>query len=292
MFELINNFVVRMMDPVMGWMLLLPRDLMIVVFSVLTMVFFTLVRKMVTNQEWLKRASEDKDRLKELIKQAKAQKDKEAVKRYKLTDVEIQKNGFGNDIKVLAWVILPILLIGTWAWNRMGFMPPKSGEVVKVKVYMANSAINSIMHLVPADGVGVKNGWVKVVEKDTMPADQSLWDKWNNWALDKMGMVAPLEGAATWEVMASEDKQPHKLKFYFAGKMYETDFLVGQKKYSPEFKFINEDPVQAIELQLRPLKFLAILPGIQAFMCPPWLTAYILIAVPLFFVFKRVFRVY
>jgi uncharacterized membrane protein (DUF106 family) len=279
------------MDPVLGWMLGLHRDLTIIVVAVMTIALFTLVRKFVTDQEWLKRARDDQDRLKELIKLAKQKKDKEAIKRYNLTKVEIQKNGFGHDLKVLAWVILPILLIGTWAWNRLGFIPPQAGEIVKVKVYMANSAIGRIMHLVPVDGVSVKNGWAKTIEKDTLP-DQNWWDKGNSWVMDKMGMVAPLEGSATWEVMGSNGEQIHKLKFFFDGKIYESDFLVGQKIYAPEFKFVNEDPVQAIELQMRPLKLFGIIPGAAALMCPPWLVAYIFIAVGLFFLFKRILKVY
>jgi hypothetical protein len=41
---------------------------------------------------------------------------------------------------------------------------------------------------------------------------------------------------------------------------------------------------------MRPLKLLNVVPGIPALYCPPWLVAYLLLAVPLALALKRALR--
>ena len=57
MFETFNQFLTGKLDYILGWMLFLPRDLMLITLAVMTSAILTFVRIFCTNQEWLGRAT-------------------------------------------------------------------------------------------------------------------------------------------------------------------------------------------------------------------------------------------
>ena len=67
-------------DPLLGWMLHLPRDLTLVLLAVMTGVIMTVIRRFTTNQDLLRRCKEDKARLGVLMSEAKSVGDKERIK--------------------------------------------------------------------------------------------------------------------------------------------------------------------------------------------------------------------
>ena len=71
------------------------------------------------------------------------------------------------------------------------------------------------------------------------------------------------------------------------------ELLVGQPVYSPDVEFYGLDqPIMSAQIEMKPVKFLGLVPGIDCLLMPPWLVAYFLIAIPSVSLIKRVARVY
>ncbi len=308
MLETLNNICLLITDPVLSWLLWLPKDLAIFIVAVTTSAIITFSRKGVTNQEWLKRAEEDVKRQDELAKEAKKRGDKETVRRHKMNVGLIKMRGFRYEGIPLLIAIIPIALLATWCFNRLGFYPPADKETVEIKVYFPRSAMESTIYMIPEDGIGVENGYVRKIVEDRVPPSVTPWDKgvdkivagynkgWE-WVVTKVLHAAvpppqPLGGLAAWKIKAGAGPQPYVLQFVHNGKIYKKEFLVGARKYSTQADVFDPTaPVQAIEQVLRPFMFLRYIGGFGPFV-PPWLVAYLLIAIPFVTVLKRVFKIY
>jgi uncharacterized membrane protein (DUF106 family) len=312
MLEILNNWILvldkvslQIMDPVLGWLLHLHRDVAMVMVASATAFVMVVVRKWVTDQNWLGRAHHDQARLDELVKIAKKAKDKEALARYKQTKNLIQMRSSKFELKPLLVVIVPVILLVTWCFGRFGFEPPRDGETVRVKLSVAKSDIGSLVHLAPVEGLSVKNGWVRTVEKDVVAKPEAIWDQCNAWLVDKVSRLfawmtrmppadpdALLEGAAIWEVAGKSRTSPYPLNIVMDGRNYEAKLLVGQKRYSPELVLFSDGKVQSVSLLMRTRRPFGFIGALDWLLCPPWLVAYMLIAMPLFFLFKRILKVY
>ncbi len=275
MFETINDFILKITDPVLGYLLYLPRDAAMAVIAVTTSAVLTFVRPFTTNQDLLARCKADKKRLKELIREAKAAGDKEAVQRYKAGMTVVGMKMMQAEWKPLLVAILPILLLATWCFSRMDFYPPRENQPVKVNLYFPASAIGKLVHMIPVKGIRADK-WIARVEptKDPLPGQ---------------------EGTAGWVITAS--KGDHVLKFRFAGKVYEMPFSCGKLTYAPPTRFFEEGSgVTAAEVVLPQYRFLGLVPGftIPGLNLPiqGWLIAYLVIAVPFVFILKWAFRIY
>jgi uncharacterized membrane protein (DUF106 family) len=293
MLETINNFILRIADPLFGWILFLPRDAALFAVAIMTSLILTYVRKFTTDQAWLKQADEDQKRLGELIREAKKAGLKDDAKRFKDTAVQIKMRSMKYEGMPLLAALLPILLLATWCFARLGFEPPRAGEIVQVKMYVPLSGIGKLAHITPRPGVEAPEGWIRKVVPDTLPEPGGWWGRINAAAMKKLGMLPPLEGVAVWNVRAVADPLPRALRFVCDGQAFDKDLLVGQRRYSdPVRMFGNEGPVQAIETVLKPVKLFGVVPGVDMLFLPPWLTAYLLIAIPFVTIIKRVLRIY
>jgi uncharacterized membrane protein (DUF106 family) len=293
MLDIINNFILRIADPLFNWLLYFSLDVAIVVVAILTSASLTVVRIFTTDQQWLKRADADLKRLKELIKEAKQKGDKEAVKRYKNNSALISMRKMKYEWKPLLVAIIPILLLATWAFSRLDVHPPKVDEIFSVKMYLPSSAIDNIVYLVPQQNVKCHNGWIQRVVQDKLPEPANFWERWNQKAKEKLGMLPPLEGVAEWKISVASPGT-YKLKFCALDEIIEHDLLIGKRIYSPPVKFPGaESRIQAVETVLRPFKPFGVIPGIPVlFGMPPWMVAYLLIAIPFVTIIKRIFKIY
>jgi len=149
------------LDFIFGWLLRLPSDLTILVIALLTGVVLTLVRKWTTDQGLLARAAADNKRLGQLIKEAKRTGNKEALARYRQTKAQIGMLKFRQEGKPMLVSLVPIALLATWAFARLEFLPPKPGDPVAVVARGPLTAAGEVVHLVPAPGLTVVDGWVR-----------------------------------------------------------------------------------------------------------------------------------
>jgi len=290
MLETLNNVIVEAMDYVFGWMLFLPRDVMLFAVAILTSAALTFARIWTTDQDWLRRAADDKKRLAQLLKQAKRGKDKEAKQRHKLVINTIKIRSLRFEGKPLLVAIVPVALLGTWAWTRIAYVPPRAGETIEVRAYLPTSAIGGRAHIVPVKGLESDGGWTQRVVPDTYPQPKTAWERMNRKVTDFCGMTPPLEGVAIWKLKSKDPQGRYRLKIRYGGRTYGKDLLVGGRHYASALDIPAAGPVQAIELAMKPVRLFGVV-GDLLFV-PGWILAYLLIAIPFVFILRPVFKIY
>jgi hypothetical protein len=291
MLEILNNFIASAMDYLLGWTLYLPSDIALFAVAILTSAILTFVRLFTTDQDWLKRAAADHRRLKELARDAKARGDREALKRHKDTMTLIKVRSMRFEGRPLLAAIVPIALVATWAFARLGYHPPKAGDLIEVRAYLSTTAIGRPVHLVPQEGLKAEDAWVQTVAKDEPAAPQGLWDSVNARMRRLLRMDPPLEGVAVWRLKADARPQPYALKVRYGGRTYQKELLVGANRYAPPAAFYDDAPVRCVEVVMPPVKLFGLVGGLDFLYVPPWLVAYLLIAIPFVTVLKRTFRI-
>jgi len=270
MLDALNSLSLSIMDPLLGWMLHLPRDVVLIIVAVGTALILTVVRLVTTNQGLLRRCQKDKGRLKELIREAKRSGDKEAVGRYRVTMREIGTVSFRAEGKPLLASVVPIALLAIWCFSRIGGMPLRPEEPVTVKAYFPISAIGRLVHMLPQDGLQAQNGWIQRIDQDIDPATETVPN-----------------GVAEWLIRCAARDEPYTLTIRYAGETYARDLLVDGLRYAQPCVFLD-DKVTAIEVLTAEYKPFGIVPGIAAVGFPPWLVGYLLIVLPFSFALKPV----
>jgi uncharacterized membrane protein (DUF106 family) len=275
MLTALNNMVLAIADPVLGWLLCLPTDVTLIVVSLATAVVLTLARPLTTDQDLLRRCREDKRRLRQLIKEARKSKDKEAVRRYKSSLALITMKTLKSEGRPLLLAIAPVAVLAVWCFFRLEFHPPKANETISVHAYFPVSAAGNLVHIVPQDGMTAENGWVQEIVAVTDPAE------------------GPPHGMATWHLHAEAAPKPYLLEIRYRAGTYTKQLLVGQRTYAPAVEFYADGaPVICSEIQMKPVKLFGIVPGIPPLGLAPWLMAYFVIAIPSVPLVKRVVGVY
>lgn len=166
MLDAINTLCLKITDPLLGWMLDLPRDVALFIVAIGTAAILTGVRVFTTNQKRLKRCKEDKARLKVLIGEAKKRRDKEAVKRYRVTLGQIGMVQMASEGKPLLASIVPIALLAVWAFSRIAFMAPDGSDAITVKATFPIPQIGKTARLEPVDGIVAENRWFRPIVED------------------------------------------------------------------------------------------------------------------------------
>lgn len=276
---MITNFCLKIIDPLLGWSLHVPRFAVLALLAVCTAVVLTGVRKFTTNQGRLGRAKADKARLKELLRAAKQAGDKEAVKRYRATIGEIGAVGMKAELLPLAASLIPIALLATWAFSRIGYEPLRGTEPVTIKAYFAASEIGNLVHIVPPAGLEAKSRWIQKIGEDK----------------DASGKV--VGGLATWRVRATAGGGEFVLPVRYKGQTFEKALLIGGYKYAEPVQAYEKAGggkavCEAIQIEMTEYKPLGFVPGFPRIGLPPWIIGYLILVIPLSFLLKPVLRIY
>jgi hypothetical protein len=176
--------------------------------------------------------------------------------------------------------IVPIAILGTWCFQRLAFIPPHAGETVLVHAYFPVSAVGELAHVVPQDGLH------EVSREDSDGSGQ-----WIQKIIDDIpgpdGIVR--NGIATWKIQAMARPEPYALEIRYKTVTVVKELLVGQLVYARDVESYGDDqPIISAQVDLKPVKFLGFVPGIDWLFVPPWLVAYFLIAIPSVSLIKRV----
>lgn len=283
----INNAILALADPLLNWLLALPVNVALIIVSVGTGAIITFSRRFTTHQDLLRRCDQDKQRLKELIREAKARKDKEAVTRHRATFNLIGMTTMRQEGWPLLAAILPIAILGTWCFQRLAFVPPQANEPVAVHAFFPASAVGELVHIVPQEGLreesaGVGGGaaqaghWIREIVEDLDPKTRK-----------------PVGGIATWLLAGEARTQPYSLEIRYKDSTVRKALLIGQKTYSLDSEFYDAaQPISCVQVAMKPVKLFGVVPGIPALLLPPWLVAYFLIAIPSVTLVKKVARIY
>jgi hypothetical protein len=260
-------------DAVVGWLLALHSDLALVLFALILSATMAVIRRLTSNQDLLGRIAHDTRTLKGLMRQDKQKGDKEALARRKVTLAQLDLLKLKAELRPLAFSLLPLALLGTWAALRLGCHPPRAGETIAVAACLPVSAEGDIIHIVPVEGLEALNGWVQQVA-----------------AVKNHDGAA--RGEATWRLRGAANAKPYPLRFRFKDRSFERPLIVGQHVYAAPLDdaFAGADgaPLRT-ELRMRERKLFGIVPGCGDAL-PPWVVACVLIALPCFLAWKRVLR--
>jgi hypothetical protein len=270
MLETWNNLSVAIGDVLLGWLLRLPRDLTLVMVATLTALLLIGIRRLTTPQDRLRRAAEDSTRLKQLIKEARQEKDQAALARYRHTRslvglVKLKAEGWP-----LLVSLLPIGILATWALFRLEYLPVRPGEPVGLALYTPVTAAGEIVHVVPLEGVVVDGTWVQRVRAVTDDG--------------------PPHGLATWHLKAGGDLQPYRLTLRLKDRSFEREFIVGRRTYALPVVDHGDDYVS--EWKREPYCWLGRVSGWDAIGLPAWLIGYVVMVVPITLLLKRALGVY
>jgi len=296
MLQAVNDAVVNAADYVFGWILYLPRDLRLVVVAVLTSAVLAWVRKWTTDQEWLGRASRDQKRLKELMRQARAAKDKDARRRHKQARMLIKLKSLRFEAKPLLAAILPVAILATWAFGRLAYEPPVKGQTLELRLYVPTADIGSAdrPYLLPQEGIEVAQtdtgGVVQDVVRDSYPQPGCPWDKANAALSSKLHLTPELTGVARWRIKAVGEKDRYTLRLRHKGRTCEKGLVVDGRHHPSAYDACDGDTALGVELAMEPVRLLGQVGGVL--FLQPWLVAYLLIAIPFVYVFKAVCRIY
>ena len=282
MLELINDWVVRIADIFLYWSLFLPRDLTLLIVSIGSSAVLALVRLWVTDQPYLRVLKADKQTLKGKLKAAKREKNKEEIKRLRGLNGKIALRALAAEKKPLLYALLPIILLATWALNRLDSFPPEAGEEITHSIYLPITAGDDLVVFLPDPETPVEllSGPIQTVQRIT----------------DDPVFKQP-HGRATWQLRVTADEGgPFPLRIRHGEDIYEHPLTIGGVSYAaptrvyPQFQTGNNLPPATITglRQYRPFGFV---PGLHPIFFPPWLLAYLIIVIPFVFVLRRVFRI-
>ena len=254
-------------DTMLGWLLLLPRDATLLVFSALTALLMTLARRRFTNQDLLRRCSEDLRQLKRLNLEAKQAGDKPRRQRLRSTVALIKQLQLAEDMKVLAVVLLPVAILATWAVERFDYLPPRVGDELVVRAFFPISSVDEVTHLVPTDGIELKSSPIQIIQTDQQ---------------------SPLSGMAEWTLRPTAAADELKLTIRHRGQSAVHRVAVGRTSYLPPQQL---HPDKTTEVVLRRYQPLGLNLKTETLGLPPWMAGYLVLTLLLVPGLKRLLRV-
>ncbi len=285
MLDYINTAILAIADPLLAWLLYFPHDVALIMVALLTGLVLSGVRVFTTDQSLLKSCKEDKQRLKQLKKEAKSRGDKEAVRRYRQTTGQIGVKTLLAEMKPLLVSLLPIAILAVWAFSRIAYVPPQANDEITVSMYFPLSAVGDYVHMLPVDGVEVNGAWIQRVEDDVLPAVAGETG-------DQQSTVTVLNGVARWNLHCKEQSEPYKLIIRHGDRNIEKGLIVNGMYYTEPIQAYGELIEEVIEVSAEEYKLFGIVPGIPSIMLAPWMLAYLIIVLPLAFILKPLLRVY
>ncbi len=273
----LNSIILQMGDPLLSWLLCLPRDVALFIVALGTALILIGVRLFTTNQDMLGRFKKDKKRLKQLKREAKKTGDKDAVVRYRTTTGQIGMRTMKAEGKPLLASLIPIAILACWCWGRIAYVPFSPEEPVRVRAYFPVSEIGKLVHIIPQEGIEADGRWIQVIERDVDEAGKEIDN-----------------GVARWELRCDERDEEYPLQIRYNGRAYEKSLVVDGRRYAEPVKFYDDDTILCSEIDMadREYKPFTIIPGFSALAMPPWIVGYLIIVLPFSFLLKPVLRIH
>ncbi|TVR45427.1 MAG: hypothetical protein EA402_04465 [Planctomycetota bacterium] len=273
-FERLYDLLVVILDYPLGWMLYLGRDLSIFTLAAGTALVMLLLRRRVSNQAALAMASEDRATLKQRQRAAKKAGQRDLARRLGSERARLALSMLRHEGKPLLAALIPIILLASWAYARLGHIPPTSDSVVSVHVDLAPGMSDTPVYLLPADGVEAVNGWIQFPE----PAEAAFGGE----------AVA----RAVWDLRFAASEEPYRLTLHAGDAQQYIDMIVDQRIYANPERYLYQATIRGLFTQLEERRFLGLVPGIPGMAIPPWLLAYLLLAIPCYLIFKKLLRIH
>lgn len=263
-------------DLIFGGLLRLPRDIVLVLLALLTGLVLTVVRRWTTNQDLLRRCKEDKARLKQLMKEARRRRDRDAVKRIRATLGQIGWIAMKSEGRPLLASLPIIAVLAVWAFSRIAWLPPPPDEPIEVRFYFTESEIGRIAFLLPETGLAIESGRLRRIQPSYGPDGHTVDG-----------------GVAAWQLRAEPRSTPYRVRLRYRAKTFQRPLVADGRRYAPPQVFFDgADSVVASELALREYRPFGIVPGRPALALAPWMVGYLIIVIPLSVVLKPLLHIY
>lgn len=262
-----SNWMVWTLDGPLDWLLELPRDVTLLVFSTLTALLMTLARRWVTNQDLLRRCAEDLQQLKRLNREAKQASDKPRRQRLRNTVALVKRTQLAEDMKVLAVVLVPVAVLAMWAVERLDYLPPRVGDELVVRAFFPISSVDGVTHLVPTDGVELKSSPIQIIHADSQ--------------------IPPI-GLAEWTLRPTSAADELTLTIRHHGESAVHRVTVGRTTYLPPQQL---HPNTTTEVVLKRYQPLGLNLKTETLGLPAWMAGYLLLTLLLVPGLKRLLRV-
>ena len=161
-----------------------------------------------------------------------------------------------------------LVLLGTWAWQRLEFLPLKAGTPVQFTATFPVSAAGPLVHLVPAPGLRAPAGWIRQL---TVTTDAGV-----------ATAVAP------WTLVGKRGS--YTLTSRHQGQTFVHPLLLGEHRYSAP-ALAHGDGVHT-RVELTQSRWLGIVPGVPPLGLAPWLAAYLALVLVITPALKRHGRIW
>ena len=263
---------VRAVDYPLGWLVWLPRDLTLLLFAALTALLMTLARRAVTNQDLLRRCSEDLRRLKPIVRDRRQSRDMPAVLRRNGTIGLIKGMQLAADMRVLVVVLLPVAILAIWASERLDYLPPQVDRDLVVRAHFPLSSIEGLTHLVPVAGCELKGTAIQIVRADAAAASSGGLAEWT---------LRPTSAAEDLAIIIRHrhESATHRV-------------AIGHATYRPPVQTHANERLALTEVVLDRYRPLGLNLKSEAIGLPPWMVGYLVTTLLLVPTFKRLLRVF
>lgn len=248
-------------------------DLALLLLAAGTTAVLTLLRRLTTDQDLLRRCAQDRKRLRELRREAKARRDAATVRRLRTAEQAVRLRATSQEWRPLLAALAPALLLGWWANGWFSRRPIAGGAPFRLSAEFAPSEAGALAHVVPVDGMTCEGSWIRCI-------------------IVGEGKGAG-RGICEWKLSAAARAEPYELVVrHGAGAARLSVQVAGRPPHGgPPGAVQSDEGSFNVRLALGEYRFLRIVPGIRALGLPPWLVAYLALAVPLMAVFRRILRV-
>jgi uncharacterized membrane protein (DUF106 family) len=165
----------------------------IVVVGIITGVGVNIFQKFFSNQKLLGKCKADLDKLKVIIAAAKKAGDEDRLARAMRVSGRVSGKSVWASIKPALWTVPPVVVIAMWAGSRLGFVPIKPGQDIRVTACFENEARGHVTLIAP-EGVEVVGGpvapIVKYAENDKEKKEREAQAARANAANNKWGIFS------------------------------------------------------------------------------------------------------
>lgn len=262
-----------LLDPVLGPLARWRPDVAIAIVALVVAVVWVLIRRVLTNQARLRRATDDRKRLRALMRLALAQGNMADVRRYRRTWRMIRRRTRRGRWLAGAVSLVVLGLGAGWCAGRLGYYAPAPGEPVEVRLSGPASAAGSIVHIVPAEGLSA-DGWIRKME---------VWP-----TAGEHGENAA-QAVAVWHLSGSAAETPYALSLRGADGTLRHALWVGvQGRLNP---VVHHGGGWRTQVMVEPVRLFGPVGPAAVWGVPGWLIGYVLLVVLAAGLLRRLLRV-
>jgi len=234
-----QKFWIFVLDGVLGWTLLFPRDVTVITLGLILGLVLSAVRHLTVNKTLFQEIKADELRLRSLIRAASVDNQIEQLARYRLTRRLVRERKARLEFASVCVSLVVLLAIMPWGRERLEYLPVKNGEPFQFRVRVPASARGEVIHIVPNKRITCDSGWIRQLESDTTPSGRPV-------------------AQAEWTLYFHDASRPEPITIRFERRRYEHRVITDGRFYSQPIH-VHDGLVES-EILLPPYQPLGCLP--------------------------------